>query len=122
MSAKMDDKVTKADAGNAVIDMCGTTIDTVAHVQGFNYQELNCNKTVDEDSNQVTDHGNIEETKQGSANSCGISFHVDNSQIVPVATIEQASELQDLGLTVFNQEDYEQGIAILHSFVNLKLL
>ena len=122
MSAKMDDKVTKADAGNAVIGMCGTTIDTVAHVQGFNYQELNCSKTVDEDSNQVTDHGNIEETKQGSANSCGISFHVDNSQIVPVATIEQASELQDLGLTVFNQEDYEQGIAILHSFVNLKLL
>ena len=72
--------------------------------------QLSCEKVMDEDTDQVTSHINMDVAKQGTANSRGVSFHIDASQIVPLTATEQSSELQDLGLTVFNQEDYEQGI------------
>ena len=36
-------------------------------------------------------------------------FHVDSSRIQAVPTDEQAAELQELGLQVFNQDEFEQG-------------
>ncbi|XP_071482267.1 DNA excision repair protein ERCC-6-like [Diadema antillarum] len=37
-------------------------------------------------------------------------FHVDTSRIHAVPVSEQASELQDLGVSVFNQDEFEQGV------------
>ena len=36
-------------------------------------------------------------------------FHVDTSPISAVPVNEQASELQELGLRVFNQDEFEEG-------------
>ncbi len=36
-------------------------------------------------------------------------FHVDTSLISAIPVHEQASELQDLGLRVFNQDEFEEG-------------
>ena len=97
---------------------CGATVgnagDVILVPDSSNQDALSsqpsCSKAVDEDADQVSTDRNVDVAKQGSASSRGVSFHIDASQIVPVAATEQSSELHDLGLTVFNQEDYEQGI------------
>ena len=99
-------------------DHCGATVGNAGDVilvpdpdnQDERSSQSSCSKAVDEDTDKMTSDSNIDVAKQGSANSRGVSFHIDASQIVPVAATEQSSELHDLGLTVFNQEDYEQGI------------
>jgi len=118
----MEYKVTPGAADMAVVGRDESTDDTVAYGLNSNTQVDNftqMNRAADEDSTQGTN--TIEVSKQDGANSCGISFHIDSGQIAPVAMSEQSSELHHLGLTVFNQEDYEQGIIILHVSVKLKL-
>ena len=40
-------------------------------------------------------------------------FHVDVSKIQAVPSSQQQSELQQLGLTVFDQQEFEQGVTFL---------
>ena len=42
------------------------------------------------------------------------AFHVNRSLISAVPASQQADELQDLGLTVFNQEEFEQGTVLFY--------
>ena len=111
----MEYKMTEGAADMFVVGTCESTEDTLTCGLNSNTQVdhfTQMNRAADEDSTQ----GTMEVSKQDGANSRGVSFHIDSGQIAPVAMSEQSSELHDLGLTVFNQEDYEQGIAILHVF------
>jgi len=120
----MEYKVTEGAVDMVVVGTCESIDDTVAYGLYSNTQVdhfTQMNRAADEVGTQGTTHGTIEVSKQDCANSRGILFHIDSGQIAPVVKSEQSSELHDLGLTVFNQEDYEQGIAILHDSVKLKL-
>ena len=52
----------------------------------------------------------VEEVKDVKKSSKGSVFHIDTSLIQAVPAKEQASELQDLGISVFDQEEFEQGV------------
>ena len=56
------------------------------------------------------DGDEIKENQGGKGAPRSSIFHIDTSRINAVPTSEQASELQELGVSVFDQDEFEQGV------------
>lgn len=59
--------------------------------------------TLDQHVNTSNVKGNLMDSKSR------VTFHVDTARIQSVPSSEQNSELQNLGLQVYNQDAFEQG-------------
>nr|XP_054762956.1 DNA excision repair protein ERCC-6-like [Lytechinus pictus] len=56
------------------------------------------------------DEGDERKDGKKSSSSKGSIFHIDTTLIHTVPSSEQATELKDLGVSVFDQEEFEQGV------------
>lgn len=53
----------------------------------------------------LSSQADVPESSSGARN----PFHVDNTQLRTVPVSQQAAEIQNLGVTVYNQQEFEQG-------------
>ena len=60
-----------------------------------------------------TKHKAVEADGEGQSTSQKNPFQVDTEQLRMVPLAKQATELQTLGLTVYNQQEFEEGIHVL---------